>query len=923
MVMNVGNINPIFAKQTVGNNKTFKGNTSNNSITSIPNVTPDFQVKVPTAYTKLGVKVLSNGLEIHSYKLSNGHKVTIIPMEDSPTIVKNYVNVGSFNETNNIKGISHFLEHMAFNGTNGENGHIKLGIGDSFKKIDEMGGWANASTNYAITDYVNSTPQLSDGDVEKQIQVIAAMTEDLALTDEMIEKEKNAVCSEINMILDNPETIAMDQTVRTLYGIKNPADEMVGGSVDIIQNLTRKDVKDYYDKYYTPDNMNLVITGNVEPDEIINIVAKNFNSQKKSTGKRFDEPTNMLKKTVRKDFECDKAKSTEIVLGFAGPQNCDARENILCNVISSYMYTSNVGLKSVLKEYNASYMLGNEKISTKTNANQFIYLTTSCADKNSEEVLATLLNIINNIPNINEEKLELIKKDMRKGMQDALENSAVVNNSVGKAILNNSFEAISDFDTILDSITVDDVNNAIKKYFDVNKTAITLVHPKRTEDISFKGKKREPVNMEKVIYQKLDNNYNVGLYETKNNNINYNLTLSVNTPIKSKPATGILLSSMLTMGSGGFTENELDEFKENNSIWGFILSSNTSISVHGDSSIDDFDKMTNLLEKMLYEPNLTQQNLDKAKEMLKDDYSRKQDTSASLYYDFEAGNNPYEYTNEEIKQSIDDVTLDDIKEYYSYLLNNSKGVVTANIPTESKSEVKNKVLDFTSSLPFVKNLEYESLNLYKQNENVKVLTKENNNSQADIAETFTYLHDGTPKETVTAEIMNSILSASSIGLFDVLREKEHLAYSVHSMSNKHGNRGQLTCHILTTTDNKEINEYSYENLKKSIEGFNRQIRELKSGKFTDKDFENAKLYVKAILLDNEGTQSKLNNLEKGLDSKYSIDYVNKLYKEVDAITKDDVVNYAEKVFKNPPVYSIVASKDTLEYNKEYLQSLNS
>lgn len=64
------------------------------------------------------------------------------------------------NETANIKGISHFLEHMAFNGTNGENGHIKLEAGDSFKKIDELGGWANASTNYAITDYVNSTPLL-------------------------------------------------------------------------------------------------------------------------------------------------------------------------------------------------------------------------------------------------------------------------------------------------------------------------------------------------------------------------------------------------------------------------------------------------------------------------------------------------------------------------------------------------------------------------------------------------------------------------------------------------------------------------------------------------------------------------------------------------------------------------------------------
>ena len=131
-------------------------------IKDLSNVTPDFAINKPIRYFKLGIETLNNGLKVHSYKLANGYRVTIIPMEGSPAVVKNYVNVGSMNETQNIKGISHFLEHMAFNGTNGQNGHIKLEVGDSFKKIDELGGWTNASTNYAITDYVNSTPQIME-----------------------------------------------------------------------------------------------------------------------------------------------------------------------------------------------------------------------------------------------------------------------------------------------------------------------------------------------------------------------------------------------------------------------------------------------------------------------------------------------------------------------------------------------------------------------------------------------------------------------------------------------------------------------------------------------------------------------------------------------------------------------------------------
>ena len=88
-------------------------------------VTPDYDVSVPVSYKRTAVDKLDNGLELHNYKMANGYKVTIVPMKNSPAVVKSYVNVGSMNETADIKGISHFLEHMAFNGTNGDGGHIQ------------------------------------------------------------------------------------------------------------------------------------------------------------------------------------------------------------------------------------------------------------------------------------------------------------------------------------------------------------------------------------------------------------------------------------------------------------------------------------------------------------------------------------------------------------------------------------------------------------------------------------------------------------------------------------------------------------------------------------------------------------------------------------------------------------------------------
>ena len=201
------------------------------------------------------------------------------------------------------------------------------------------------------------------------------------------------------------------------------------------------------------------------------------------------------------------------------------------------------------------------------------------------------------------------------------------------------------------------------------------------------------------------------------------------------------------------------------------------------------------------------------------------------------------------------------------------------------------------------------------------MSKASNNSQADIMMVHKFKREDSIKDSVLGELTNFILTNSSIGLFNVLREKEHLAYSVYSNLEKSGDLGEISCNILTTTDNKDIGEISYENVQKSIDGFKNQINELKSGKFTEQDLENAKLSLKANLLQMEGTDAKLGALDLGLNSKYGITYSNQLYDEIDKITKEYILNYAEKIFKNPPIYSIVASKDTLENNQDYLDKI--
>ena len=885
-------------------------------------VTPDFGVNIPVQYRKTAVNKLDNGLELHNYKMANGYKVTIVPMKNSPAVVKSYVNVGSMNETADIKGISHFLEHMAFNGTNGENGHIELKQGDSFKKIDKLGGWANASTNYAITDYVNSTPLLEDKDLETQIKVIAAMAEDLKLSDDMIKKEKGPVSSEINMIMDNPQTVAMDQTVRTMFNIKNPADELVGGSVSHIQNLTREDVINYYNKYYTPANTNIVITGDVDPEDAMKLVAKNFNSRKVSKGQRFEEQLNPIKTTVRKDFKSDKTASTEVVIGFAGPKNNDTKGKILFDLATIYVNSHEAGLIPKLKKYNSQPIISSEKVSTNPNSPRFVFMTMSPAEYNTEEVLKTVFDNLSGKKQISTNTAERLKQRLKQDNESLLEHSSSVNDCIGYSVLDNDIEYITKYNEILDSITPDELSQAVKEYFDVSKCAITVVHPSKTNEVSFKGSsKRTPIDTNEISEYKLINNYDTAFYNTKSNNINISLKLQNNVPYTKKPGVVEVLNEIYTMGTPDMPVDKFNAFKDKNNLVILANAGQNGIAAGISGDINNYKLGLEQMEKLLYNPNITEENIKTAVMRIKDRMLRVQTTANLLQKDVDSYINPLLFRRDEILRGLDKVSVEDVKELHKYILKNSRGFVAANVPEKSDNEIKSQILNNISRLKEVEPNNYRLLEMHKEIKKPAVITATNHNSQADISEVFRFERDNSIKERALIPVMNSILSSSSIGLFDNLREKENLAYSVFSNYSTTGNQGQLSLNILTTTDNKDIGEYSYDNVQKSINGFNRQIKALTDGKFTDEDLENAKRSIKAGLLNNEGNYAKISALEGGLNSPYGVDLKNKVYNEVDKITKQDVIDCAKKIFSNNPVYSIVASKDTLDANKEFLDSL--
>ncbi|HPT41924.1 MAG TPA: insulinase family protein, partial [Candidatus Gastranaerophilaceae bacterium] len=127
----------------------------------------DYKVKTPMKYSDLGELELPCSTKGHLYKLENGQRVVIIT-KIGPTVVKTYVNSGSMNEPDKFRGISHFIEHNLFNGSEG------LSAGQFFDTVNKMGANTNASTGFAATDYYIESNLLKKNDLEKEIKIHAS-----------------------------------------------------------------------------------------------------------------------------------------------------------------------------------------------------------------------------------------------------------------------------------------------------------------------------------------------------------------------------------------------------------------------------------------------------------------------------------------------------------------------------------------------------------------------------------------------------------------------------------------------------------------------------------------------------------------------------------------------------------------------------
>src|SRR5258706_6801597 len=236
-----------------------------------------FSTTALQAQTRLGERIAQKGNELvisyDKYILSNG--LTLIVDEDhsDPVIqVDVTYHVGSGREEISKSGFAHFFEHMMFQGSD----HV--GNEQHFKIVTEAGGTLNGSTNRDRTNYFETVPS---NQLEKAIWLEADRMGFLldAVTQKKFEVQRETVKNERGQNYDNrPYGLLFEEISKNMYPYGHPYSWLTIGYIEELNKVNVNDLKNFFLRWYGPNNATLTIGGDVSTAAVVKLVEKYFSS---------------------------------------------------------------------------------------------------------------------------------------------------------------------------------------------------------------------------------------------------------------------------------------------------------------------------------------------------------------------------------------------------------------------------------------------------------------------------------------------------------------------------------------------------------------------------------------------------------------------------------------------------------------------
>jgi zinc protease len=207
-------------------------------------------------------------VDTHEFTLNNGLKLIVKEDHRAPTVAHMvWYRAGSMDEVNGRTGVAHVLEHMMFKGTD------KVKAGEFSRLVAAVGGRENAFTSRDYTAYFQ---QVEKSKLDEVMKLEADRMSNLNFDDAEFLKEIQVVMEERRLRTeDNPSSLLNESLMAMAY-MSSPYRHPIVGWMNDLENMKAADARDWYRSWYAPNNATVVISGDVDPKKILQVVEKYY-----------------------------------------------------------------------------------------------------------------------------------------------------------------------------------------------------------------------------------------------------------------------------------------------------------------------------------------------------------------------------------------------------------------------------------------------------------------------------------------------------------------------------------------------------------------------------------------------------------------------------------------------------------------------
>ena len=838
--------------------------------------------------------------DFNLYKLDNGQTVIIQEVKNNPIVtIDTWIKTGSINETADNNGVSHFLEHLFFKGSKNH------APGEFDKILETKGAITNAATSKDFTHYYITIPSK---DFDLALEMHSDMLLNPLIPRKELEKERKVVIEEIMKDANSPNTIVYDNLVELMYS-NHPYKRKVIGTADIISNIQRDEILDYYNTYYNPSNMVTVIIGDINSNCAIEKVKQYFNSEYKKPVKNVFQKENKLTSQKKKTVYID-TQTGYMLIGFRGTE-IDAKDSYALDILSVILGDgkSSVFYRNIKENKQLASSISAANTGFKDDG--IFYISANFEPDKCDKLQSAIFEEINKIQRsgITEEQLSLAKNIIEHNTYYERESVSNIANEIGYTVVTtNSTKYFENYIDNIKNVTLNDVKQAAIKYLGIEKSAVSIALPE-----SIKQSNEHQISQIKSVNSPILESSND---KTKKYIFSNGLTTLI-TPNSSNdivamsifskggsfteqvPGTAKVTSSVIMKGTGKYTSAELAKVLEDNGIKIVPSSSADSFTITVLTTKNEFDKTLEILDEVVNNATLDDYETEKSKRDILNSIKKNKDIPINVAVDnykkliFE--NTPYSISNSVLEKNIPNITQNDVKTFYENVLYPSNVVISINGNINEQDALNKLGQIFDNKKGAIFNYSKHSIPDLKVQKKSTVQIKDLKTDWIIMGwQTCGILNY---KDYATLQVIDSILGTGmSSRLFKNLRDRDGLAYQLGSQYSPNVLKGSFLVYIGTNPENlgyaeKRLKEEVFR-LKKEFVG-SKELQEAK-----DKLLGN-------YIIGQETNLDKATTIGWFEATKRGYAFEDEYMKLINSVTESDIIETANKYFNENYVISIV------------------